>query len=160
MLRLDPGDRRIRTTRGFSVWDSALNTTWRGLSVRLSVRVARSSRPWLTMKSAGGLKTSSPVLVLTYGLSAGTGLFHTGGIMAGLSKQAARTTLSLVRAAKASGAVVSNDLNCRPSLWQAMGGTGRCRKVNRALAGPGPDGLTDGTVRLWQTSWWWRTIRT
>ena len=58
--------------------------------------------------------------------------FHTGGIMAGLSEQAAQTTLALIRAAKASGAVVSYDLNYRPTLWKVRGGIQTCREVNRA----------------------------
>jgi len=35
--------------------------------------------------------------------------------------------------AKASGAVVSYDLNYRPSLWGAQGGLPRCQEVNRRL---------------------------
>jgi 2-dehydro-3-deoxygluconokinase len=58
--------------------------------------------------------------------------FHTGGIMAGLSAQSAETTLAVIQAAKASGAVVSYDLNYRPSLWKAHGGLARCQEVNRA----------------------------
>lgn len=67
-------------------------------------------------------------------LRRGTRWFHTGGIMAGLSPQAAETTLAVVRAARASGAIVSYDLNYRPSLWKAWGGIERCREVNREIA--------------------------
>jgi len=60
--------------------------------------------------------------------------FHTGGIMAGLSEQAAATTEAVVAAAKAAGAIVSYDLNYRPSLWASHGGLEGCRAVNRRLA--------------------------
>lgn len=63
----------------------------------------------------------------------GTRWFHTGGIMAGLSAQAAETTLDVVRAARASGAIVSYDLNYRPSIWKAWGGIERCRAINREI---------------------------
>lgn len=60
--------------------------------------------------------------------------FHSGGIMAGLSEQAAATTEAVVAAAKAAGAIVSYDLNYRPSLWASHGGLEGCRQVNRRLA--------------------------
>jgi len=65
----------------------------------------------------------------------GTRWFHTGGIMAGLSTQAAETTEAFMRMAKASGAAVSYDLNYRPSLWAAGGGLQSCQAVNRRLVG-------------------------
>jgi len=63
----------------------------------------------------------------------GARVFHTGGIMAALSPQAAQTTLAVVKAAKAAGCVVSYDLNYRPSLWNAWGGPDYCQKVNREI---------------------------
>ncbi|MDR1265904.1 MAG: sugar kinase [Propionibacteriaceae bacterium] len=60
--------------------------------------------------------------------------FHTGGIYAALSDQAAACALAACRAARAHGAVVSYDLNYRPSLWRANGGQARAQAVNRALA--------------------------
>lgn len=63
----------------------------------------------------------------------GTRWFHTGGIMAGLSDQAAETTAFAMDAATEAGAVVSYDLNYRPSLWAAVGGVDRAREVNRDL---------------------------
>ena len=71
----------------------------------------------------------------------GTRLFHTGGIMAGLSRQAAETTEHAVRKAKEAGCVVSYDLNYRPSLWKAQGGLERCREANRAIVAAGVDVL-------------------
>ena len=37
-------------------------------------------------------------------------------------------------AARAHGAVVSYDLNYRPSLWKGFGGQERCREINREIA--------------------------
>ena len=59
---------------------------------------------------------------------------HTGGIYAALSDTAAATTLAAVRAAHHHGAVVSYDLNYRPSLWRAIGGQPRAQQVNQAVA--------------------------
>jgi 2-dehydro-3-deoxygluconokinase len=60
---------------------------------------------------------------------------HTGGIYAALSEASAGTALAAVRAAKRHGAVVSYDLNYRPSLWRGIGGRERAQRVNRELAG-------------------------
>ncbi len=59
---------------------------------------------------------------------------HTGGIYAALSDTAAATTLAAVQAAHHHGAVVSYDLNYRPSLWRAIGGRPRAQQVNQAVA--------------------------
>ena len=60
--------------------------------------------------------------------------FHTGGIFAGLSETTADVAEEAMRAARAAGAVVSYDLNYRPSLWQGVGGAERAVEVNRRLA--------------------------
>jgi len=60
--------------------------------------------------------------------------FHTGGIFAGLSETTAQVALDGMRAAKASGAIVSYDLNYRASLWQSRGGQPEAVRVNRSLA--------------------------
>ncbi len=39
-----------------------------------------------------------------------------------------------MQAARRHGAIVSYDLNYRPSLWKAIGGRERAREVNRELA--------------------------
>jgi 2-dehydro-3-deoxygluconokinase len=41
--------------------------------------------------------------------------------------------LEAMQAARRNGAIVSYDLNYRPSLWQAIGGKARAQKVNREL---------------------------
>jgi 2-dehydro-3-deoxygluconokinase len=59
---------------------------------------------------------------------------HTGGIFAALSESTAQVALEAMQAAKASGTVVSYDLNYRPSLWKPRGGKERAVEVNRELA--------------------------
>ncbi len=53
---------------------------------------------------------------------AGVRWFHSGGIFASLSETTAELVLEAMQAAKASGAVVSFDLNYREKLWNAAGG--------------------------------------
>lgn len=59
---------------------------------------------------------------------------HTGGIFAALSESTAEVTLEAMKAAKASGTIISYDLNYRPSLWKPRGGVERAIEVNRELA--------------------------
>jgi 2-dehydro-3-deoxygluconokinase len=61
--------------------------------------------------------------------------FHCGGIFAGLSETTAEVADEAMRVARATGVVVSYDLNYRPSIWQAIGGSTRAIEVNRLLAG-------------------------
>ncbi len=60
--------------------------------------------------------------------------FHTGGIFAALSATTPQVALSAMQAARSHGAVISYDLNYRPSLWQSFGGAARAQDVNRMLA--------------------------
>jgi 2-dehydro-3-deoxygluconokinase len=60
--------------------------------------------------------------------------FHTGGIFAGLSETTALVAKQAMQTAKQSGALVSYDLNYRPSIWQSIGGQARAQEVNRELA--------------------------
>src|SRR5437773_8350937 len=53
---------------------------------------------------------------------AGVRWFHSGWIFASLSETTAELVIEAMRAAKASGAVVSFDLNYREKLWNAAGG--------------------------------------
>ena len=66
--------------------------------------------------------------------SHGAWWLHTGGIFAALSPTTPEVVLEAVSVAKNHGAVVSYDLNYRPSLWQFNGGQCKAREVNRALA--------------------------
>jgi 2-dehydro-3-deoxygluconokinase len=60
--------------------------------------------------------------------------FHAGGIFAALSETTPGVAREAMEAARRQGAVVSYDLNYRPSLWRATGGRARAREVNRELA--------------------------
>lgn len=188
MLRLDPGERRIRNTRQFSVWDSgaeynvarafrrafglrgalvsafADNEVGRlaedillGSGLDLSFvhwapfdGVGRTVRNGLNF-SERGFGVRGALGCVDRGHTAisqlrpedvdwaelfdtrGARWFHTGGIMAGLSDQAASTASVAMDRAAAAGTVVSYDLNYRPSLWSAGGGKARAREVNREL---------------------------
>jgi 2-dehydro-3-deoxygluconokinase len=59
--------------------------------------------------------------------------FHCGGIYAALSETTAQVAAEAMAAARRHGTVVSYDLNYRPSLWKALGGTARAAEVNQAL---------------------------
>jgi 2-dehydro-3-deoxygluconokinase len=64
---------------------------------------------------------------------AGVRWFHCGGVFAGLSQSAAELALEAMAAARRHGTVVSFDLNYRPSLWRASGGTEGAAETNRRL---------------------------
>jgi 2-dehydro-3-deoxygluconokinase len=59
--------------------------------------------------------------------------FHCGGIFAALSPSAAEVALEAMTAARRHGTIVSFDLNYRPSLWKASGGTDAAAATNRGL---------------------------
>ncbi|HQZ81885.1 MAG TPA: sugar kinase [Pyrinomonadaceae bacterium] len=63
----------------------------------------------------------------------GSRWFHTGGIFAALSDDSKAAALAAMRSARASGAVVSYDLNYRESLWQGRGGRAAADLANRHL---------------------------
>src|SRR5262249_43047622 len=60
--------------------------------------------------------------------------FHTRGLFAAVSDPPAEGADAAMRAAKASGTIVSYDLNYRESLWRGIGGQKRAQEVNGALA--------------------------
>lgn len=68
-----------------------------------------------------------------FGQGGGARWFHTGGIFAALSETTPEVALEGMKAARASGTLVSYDLNYRPSLWSSFGGMARAKEVNRAL---------------------------
>jgi 2-dehydro-3-deoxygluconokinase len=189
MLRLDPGDGRIRTTRTFRVWEGGgeynvmrglrrcfgmhttvvtaivdneigklledlmlqggvdlshvkwtpfdgvgraarvgLNFTERGFGIRGAVGC--SDRAW----SAASQLRPGDVDWEQLFEHEGVRWFHCGGIFAALSASAAELTLEAMKAARAAGAVVSYDLNFRPSLWKSQGGIAHAVEVNRRIA--------------------------
>ena len=59
--------------------------------------------------------------------------FHTGGIFAGLSGSTVEAAAEAMGKARASGTVVSYDLNYRESLWSVRGGRDAANEANQRL---------------------------
>ncbi|HEX7104466.1 MAG TPA: sugar kinase [Acidothermaceae bacterium] len=189
MLRLDPGEDRVRTARSFRVWEGGGEyNVARGLRRCFGLRtgivtsladndigrliedlmlqggVDQSFVQWAPFDGVG--RTVRNGLNFTergFGLRGALGIsdrghtaasqmkpedvdwehlfgdlgvrwFHTGGIFAGLSPNTSAVIEAAMAAAKKHGAVVSYDLNYRPSLWKAVGGPTKAQEVNRRLA--------------------------
>jgi 2-dehydro-3-deoxygluconokinase len=189
MLRLDPGEGRIRTTRTFRAWEgggeysvarglrrcfglrtavvtaladneigrlvedfilqggvdtslihwaaydgigrtvrNGLNFTERGFGIRGAVGVSDRG-----LTAASQLKPSDVDWDHLFG-TLGVRWLHTGGIFAALSDSTPAVIEAAAMAARRHGAIVSYDLNYRPSLWQSIGGQPRAQAVNRRLA--------------------------
>ncbi|MCI9645244.1 MAG: sugar kinase [Lachnospiraceae bacterium] len=189
MLRLDPGEGRIRTARNFRVWEgggeyNVVRGLRRCFGMRAGVITALAENEiGLLMEDLilqGGVDTSLIQWRKTDGIGRdcrnglnftergfgirgavgcsdrantaiskaipedfdfdyifgelGTRWLHTGGIYAALSAQASETALAAIKAAKKHGAVVSYDLNYRPSMWGAIGGQKKAQEINREIA--------------------------
>jgi 2-dehydro-3-deoxygluconokinase len=189
MLRLDPGDGRIRTCRTLQVWEgggeynvarglrkcfglrtavvtafadnevgrlvedfimqggvdgslikwlpydgvgrqvrNGLNFTERGFGLRGAVGVSDRGHTAASQLDAGDIDWET-----IFG-KMGSRWFHTGGIYAALSATTPAVIEEAMTAAKKHGAVVSYDLNYRPSLWKAIGGKAKAQEVNKRLA--------------------------
>ena len=190
MLRLDPGEGRIRCAREFNAWEgggeynvarglrrcfglktavctafadndvgrliegfilqggvspefikwvpfdgvgrvarNGLNFTERGFGVRGAVGVSDRGHTAASRLKAGDFDWDH-----IFG-GAGARWLHTGGIFAALSDSTPQLVIEAVRKAKQYGALVSYDLNYRPSLWKSIGGQKRAQEVNREIAG-------------------------
>lgn len=188
MLRLDPGDGRIATTRTFQAWEgggeynvarglrrcfgqrtaivtalvdnpvgrlvedlmlqggcdlswvrwvpddgvgrsarNGLNFTERGFGVRAALGCSDRGHTAISQMAPGDVDWQR--------LFAGARWFHTGGIFAALSETTPNVAREAMRAARENGAIVSYDLNYRPSLWKGIGGAEKARAVNRELVG-------------------------
>ena len=188
MLRLDPGEGRIRTARAFQVWEgggeynvarglrrcfglraglvsaladnevgrlledlilqggvdtawinwlpydgvgratrNGLNFTERGFGVRGAIGCSDRGHTAAASMSAGDVDWDR-----LFGAD-GARWFHTGGIFAALSETTAGVAAEAMQAARRHGAIVSYDLNYRPSLWKSIGGPTRAAEVNREL---------------------------
>jgi 2-dehydro-3-deoxygluconokinase len=189
MLRLDPEDQRISTTRNFRVWEGGGEyNVARGLrrcfGMDTAIVTALADNPvgrlvedlmlqggvsqkyvrWVPFDGVG--RTVRNGLNFTergFGIRAGLGCsdrghtavsqlkpgdidwdqifskdgarwFHTGGIFCALSETTPLVAKEAMEAAKRSGAIISYDLNYRPSLWKSIGGKSRAQEVNRSLA--------------------------
>ncbi len=189
MLRLDPGDQRISTTREFRVWEgggeynvarglrrcfgmdtaivtaladnpvgrlvedlmlqggvsqkyvrwvpfdgvgrsvrNGLNFTERGFGVRPALGCSDRGHTAISQMKPGEVDWNQIFS------KDGARWFHTGGIFCALSETAPLVAQEAMEAAKRAGAVVSYDLNYRPSLWKLAGGKAKAQEVNRRLA--------------------------
>src|SRR5689334_18485902 len=189
MLRLDPGEGRVRTAREFKVWEgggeynvarglrhcfgmrtavatafadndvgrlledfilqggvgtefirwlpfdglgrvtrNGLNFTERGFGVRGAVGVSDRGHTAASQLKAGDFDWNHIFGKL------GVRWLHTGGIFAALSDTTPGLVIEAVKAAQQHGAIVSYDLNYRPSLWKSIGGQKRAHEVNREIA--------------------------
>jgi len=189
MLRLDPGDQRISTTRQFRVWEgggeynvarglrrcfgmdtaivtaladnpvgrlvedlmlqggvsqkylrwtpfdgvgrsvrNGLNFTERGFGVRAALGCSDRGHTAVSQMKPGDIDWDKIFS------QDGARWFHTGGIFCALSETTPLVAREAMESAHRAGAVVSYDLNYRPSLWKAIGGKAKAQEVNRGLA--------------------------
>jgi len=190
MIRLDPGDMRVRTARSFKVWEGGgeYNVTRGlakcfGLETAVVTAIAENDIGYLLLDliNQGGVDTryikrfpfdgvGREVRIglnfteRGFGIRGALGVsdransaasklkpgdidwekifaedrsrwFHTGGIFAALSETTPGVIIEAAKAAKANGTIVSYDLNYRPSLWQAAGGSKKAIEVNKEIVG-------------------------
>jgi 2-dehydro-3-deoxygluconokinase len=189
MLRLDPGEGRVSTTRSFQVWEgggeynvarglrrcfgqrtaivtslvdnavgrlvedlmrqggcdlswvrwlpddgvgrrarNGLNFTERGFGLRAALGCSDRGHTAISQMQPGDVDWERL-------FSGGVRWFHTGGIFAALSESTPGVARVAMGSARRHGAIVSYDLNYRPSLWKGIGGAEKAREVNRELAG-------------------------
>lgn len=189
MLRLDPGEERIHTTRTFRAWEGGGEyNVARGLRRCFGLRTAivtafadnavgrlledlilqggvdQRHVKWMPFDGVGrnvrnglnfterGYGARGAVGVSDRGHTAvsqltrgdidwkrifkdeGARWFHCGGIFAALSATTPDVAREAMECAKEHGTIVSYDLNFRPSLWKAIGGSTKAIEVNRGLA--------------------------
>jgi 2-dehydro-3-deoxygluconokinase len=189
MLRLDPGEERIHTTRTFRAWEgggeynvarglrrcfgqrtavvtafvdnqvgrlledlilqggvdmrhvkwvpfdgvgrasrNGLNFTERGFGIRGAVGISDRGHTAVSQLKRGDINWKKIFK------DEGARWFHCGGIFAALSETAPDVAKEAMECAKEHGTIISYDLNYRPSLWKAIGGSKKAIEVNRALA--------------------------
>jgi 2-dehydro-3-deoxygluconokinase len=106
---------------------NGLNFTERGFGVRGAVGCSDRARSAASQLAPGDVDWDR--------LFGGEGVrwFHTGGVFAALSETSAALALEAVAAARRHGTLVSYDLNYRPSLWKARGGSDAAAAVNSEL---------------------------
>jgi 2-dehydro-3-deoxygluconokinase len=189
MLRLDPGEGRVRTAREFKVWEgggeyNVARGLRRGFGLKTAVCTAFADNDvgrlledfilqggvdtelikWMPFDGVGwtvrnglnfterGFGVRGAAGTSDRGHSAASQLkpgdfdwdrifgqpgarwLHTGGIFAALSDTTPQLALEALQAARKHGAIVSYDLNYRPSLWKSSGGQKRAQEVNREIA--------------------------
>ncbi len=190
MLRLDPGEGRIKNTRSFRVWEGGGEyNVARGLRKCFGLKTAVITAfadnevgrlaedlilqggvdtrlvKWVPFDGVGrNVRNGLNFTERGFGLRGALGVsdrghtaisqmkpedydfdyifeklgsrwLHTGGIFAGLSENSAMAAVEAVKTAKKYGAVVSYDLNYRPSLWKSIGGKQKAQEINKEIAG-------------------------
>jgi 2-dehydro-3-deoxygluconokinase len=188
MLRFDPGDGRIATTRAFAVSEGGGEyNVARGLrrcfGLRTAIVTAFADNPigrllddlilqggvdqthvqWVPYDGVGrSIRNGLNFVERGFGVRAALGCsdrghsaaaamqpgdvdwdeifgrdgarwFHCGGIFAALAPNTAALALEAMSSARRHGTIVSFDLNYRPSLWKASGGTEAAAATNRSL---------------------------
>ena len=106
---------------------NGLNFTERGFGVRAALGCSDRGHTAVSQLKPGDLDWDA--------ILGGARWFHTGGIFAALSETTPAVAAEAMEAARKHGAIVSYDLNYRPSLWKGIGGAAKAREVNRRLAG-------------------------
>jgi 2-dehydro-3-deoxygluconokinase len=115
---------------GQLLWREArmgLNFVERGFGVRPALGCSDRANSAASLISAADFDWEA-----IFGVS-GTRWFHTGGIFSALSDATFEATQAAMAAARRHGAVVSYDLNYRPSLWANRGGYEAATDLNRRL---------------------------
>jgi len=102
-----------------------LNFTERGFGVRPALGVSDRAN-----SAASRIRPGEVDWERLFGRE-GVRWLHTGGVFAALSPETAEMVIEAVEAAKKHGAIVSYDMNYRPSLWAGRGG----REGAQALSG-------------------------
>src|SRR5436190_8442236 len=106
---------------------NGLNFTERGFGVRGAVGLSDRGNTAVSQLRAGDIDWNAIFA------KERSRWFHTGGIFAALSQTTPEVAKEAMSAARATGAIVSYDLNYRESLWKAIGGKKRATEVNREL---------------------------
>jgi 2-dehydro-3-deoxygluconokinase len=122
LLRWVPFDGVGRTVR------NGLNFTERGYGVRAAAGCSDRGHTAISQVKPGDFDWTS-----IFGAEHGSRWFHTGGIFAALSDSTAEVAAEAMDAARATGTLVSYDLNFRDSLWKSIGGKAKAQEVNREL---------------------------
>jgi 2-dehydro-3-deoxygluconokinase len=105
---------------------NGLNFTERGFGVRAALGCSDRGHTAISQLKTGQIDWDE--------IFKHTRWFHTGGIFCALSESTPEVAREALEAARRHGAVVSYDLNYRPSLWKAVGGKKKAQEVNRMLA--------------------------
>jgi 2-dehydro-3-deoxygluconokinase len=121
-LRWVPFDGVGRTVR------NGLNFTERGFGIRAPLGCSDRGHTAISQMKPGDIDWEQIFQ------RDGARWLHTGGIFCALSETAPLVAQEAIEAAKRAGAIISYDLNYRPSLWKSIGGKSRAQEVNRRLA--------------------------